>query len=602
MNDYFIKSLQAIQNDKEQYSAYMSERDTVVLAGPGSGKTTVLSLKVMKLLSEDIRAPYGLACVTYSREAAREFQTRLKKYGLARKQNVFLGTVHGFCLAEILGPFSELYPKYNIPKKIKIISEKDKKTLFNEVRRQIVGADDLKIEEMDKERTRDIAGLSQVDIPAYDIALKVAYNFESQLQQKDLLDFISIVKFSTLLLQNEDYVRKCIEAKFKWLIIDEYQDLGRPLHEIVLYLLNNTSTKIFAVGDPDQSIYDFQGAAPDYLQELYALMDPTSQIVLKNNYRSSQELVDASTVVLGEKRQYLSKGVYCNFPSKIEFITCDCEMDPQYETAISLAQKYIAEGIAAHEISILVGQNDHIVALSSVCDHYRIPYYVSRYSFVRSDLVKWLECCAEWISSPLSFSFDELFDTWLYFCTQNQVYIKDNEIIFLKRKLYSVLHNASKKETLFDCVSCILEEMEFASVFKDSKLYPDEIDNIEALFSALSEGSLRNYSIDKFAQIGIPKDQIVLSTRHGSKGLEFDVVIMLGMEEGNFPRTYRATNRSIAEARRLCFVCVSRARIHCILIRSKSITIQTRYGPWTKEYEESRFWSELKEHAKKTID
>ena len=215
----------------------------------------------------EIKPPRGLACLTYSREAAREFQHRLKLMGLVERHAVFLGTVHSFCLSEILIPFSKLYIQYGIPYPIKIISSSPKRTLFQEIKNR-VGEERLSMEEMDKERTRDISGFSKVSIPSYDAALEAAVFFEKELSRKGYIDYITMVKTATLLIQHEEYVRKALEAKFPWLIIDEYQDLGKPLHEMVLGFLHNTDIKIFTVGDADQSIYDFQGASPEYLIEL----------------------------------------------------------------------------------------------------------------------------------------------------------------------------------------------------------------------------------------------------------------------------------------------------------------------------------------------
>lgn len=108
MNAYFETKLREISKDRMQFAAYTAEKSTVVIAGPGSGKTTVLTLKVMQLLSERIHSPRGLACLTYSTEAVREFKSRLVKLGLEKRKNVFLGTVHSFCLAEIITPFAAL--------------------------------------------------------------------------------------------------------------------------------------------------------------------------------------------------------------------------------------------------------------------------------------------------------------------------------------------------------------------------------------------------------------------------------------------------------------------------------------------------------------
>ncbi|MDD3725141.1 MAG: UvrD-helicase domain-containing protein, partial [Bacteroidales bacterium] len=97
---YYLEKLEQIKKDDKQLEAYNSGDSTVVIAGPGSGKTTVLTLKIMKLLLEDIKEPRGLACVTFSREAAREFKERLYKLGYCERKNVFLGTVHSFCMSE----------------------------------------------------------------------------------------------------------------------------------------------------------------------------------------------------------------------------------------------------------------------------------------------------------------------------------------------------------------------------------------------------------------------------------------------------------------------------------------------------------------------
>ena len=123
---YFIEKLKQIKQDDLQHQAYKSEHNTVVIAGPGSGKTTVLTLKIMRLLNQSINKPRGLACLTYNNEAVREFKDKLDLMRYKKRQNVFLGTVHSFCIAEILNVFGQIY-NYNITYPIKIISDNEKK-------------------------------------------------------------------------------------------------------------------------------------------------------------------------------------------------------------------------------------------------------------------------------------------------------------------------------------------------------------------------------------------------------------------------------------------------------------------------------------------
>ena len=586
VNAYFEKKLQEISEDDMQFAAYKAVNNTVVIAGPGSGKTTVLTLKVMQLLAEMIYPPRGLACLTYSTEAVREFKSRLVKLGLEKRKNVFLGTVHSFCLSEIITPFAALYPQYKIPLPIRIISEAEKNRLFDSQNYEGFP----KLIDVDKERTRNIKGISRVAIESYDIALKAAISFEELLIQNGYLDFISMVKKSVELIKNEPYVRKALEAKYPWIIVDEYQDLGKPLHELILTLLNLTRIKVFAVGDADQSIYDFQGAAPDYLVELSQRQD-VSCIHLKNNYRSSQTIVDASEYVLKSSRGYIASGKLRDYHAKLEFIECPKGMDEQYERVIEQISRFHTEGIPYHEIAVLVGNNKQVAELAQECSRQNIPAYIARQSFRLTDLIIWIQNCAKWVSDKCSVSFDEICSTWKSFISQKRI-ISEDDYFLLKRTIFQTL-TASKvcTDNLSEWLCYLDKEVGIVSAFTASERYPDEIDNFNKLLETARSHDTQ-LTIKFLTRLGIPENQVVLTTRHSSKGLEFDVVILPGMEKDSFPSYYDNTPRKLAEARRLCFVSVSRARKACILIRSKNL--QNKYGRWFSK-EPSPFWVALQE-------
>lgn len=586
VNAYFEKKLQEIREDDMQLAAYKAVNNTVVIAGPGSGKTTVLTLKVMQLLAEVIYPPRGLACLTYSTEAVREFKSRLVKLGLEKRKNVFLGTVHSLCLSEIITPFAALYPQYKIPLPIRIISEAEKNRLFDS--QNYEGTP--KLIDVDKERTRNIKGISRVAIESYDIALKAAISFEELLIQNGYLDFISMVKKSVELIKNEPYVRKALEAKYPWIIVDEYQDLGKPLHELILTLLNLTRIKVFAAGDADQSIYDFQGAAPDYLVELSQRQD-VSCIHLKNNYRSSQTIVDASEYVLKSSRGYIASGKLRDYHAKLEFIECPKGMDEQYERVIEQISRFHTEGIPYHEIAVLVGNNKQVAELAQECSRQNIPAYIARQSFRLTDLIIWIQNCAKWVSDKCSVSFDEICSTWKSFISQKRI-ISEDDYFLLKRTIFQTL-TASKvcTDNLSEWLCYLDKEVGIVSAFTASERYPDEIDNFNKLLETARSHDTQ-LTIKFLTRLGIPENQVVLTTRHSSKGLEFDVVILPGMEKDSFPSYYDNTPRKLAEARRLCFVSVSRARKACILIRSKNL--QNKYGRWFSK-EPSPFWVALQE-------
>ena len=586
MTEYFLKKLHEIQSDPEQLAAYDAPGNIVVVAGPGSGKTTVLTLKVMRLLNEAISPPRGLACLTYSTEAAREFKDRLWKLGLEKRENVFLGTVHSFCLAEVLTPFAHLYPKYRIPQPIRIIPERQREKLFNAQGYE----GQPRLGDIDKERTRNIQGISRVALESYEVALKAAVSFEDLLLQEGYIDFVSMVKISVELIHKEAYVRKALEAKFPWVVIDEYQDLGKPLHEIVLALLNFTNIKIFAVGDADQSIYDFQGAAPDYLTELSKRED-VGCVHLMNNYRSSQVIVDASQCVLECQRGYTASGRFRDYQASVEFYECDNGMDEQYCTAIELIQRFHGEGIPYHEIVVLMGSNEQVKNLYSECTAQNLPVYIARQDFRNTDPILWLQNCACWLLDRNTATFDSICSVWKGFLLpRHNGSIDEDDYLAIKRNLLRVLNGSYvHKDSLYEWLQYCFSELDICSVFNGSDRFPDEIENFEKLLITARE-TTPLLTLGFLARLGVPDSQVVLSTRHSAKGLEFDAVIMLGMEKDSFPNFYDTTQRQIEEAHRLCFVAVSRARKACALVRSKQLP--NKYGRWFPK-DPSPFWTSL---------
>ncbi|MEA4963575.1 ATP-dependent helicase, partial [Lutispora sp.] len=529
--------LDQIKKDEEQFKAYLSNNNMVVLAGPGSGKTTVLTMKIMRLLRDEIVSPRGLACVTFSREAVREFKERLFELGLKYRKNVFLGTMHSFCIAEVIEPFAHLFPQYNIPLPINIISEKAKERIFYEVLDKLdQNPDYIKMIHMDKERRLDIPGSSEVKIEVFDIARQVGREYEKLLHAKGFIDYEDIVKYATVLIQKEAYVRSCIEARFPWILIDEYQDLGKPLHEIILTLVANTKIKFFAVGDLDQSIFGFNGAFPEYLVEL-AENPKFSNVMLKTNYRSNQGIIDASELVLGQKRNYIAATRKDEF-AEFDFITCQSEMDDQYKALLDyVLPKYRNKGIPLEEIAIIVGTNNEVAELTELLEGQGIPVYVSKFPFERSDVVRWLEDCACWVLNKSGVYFADLSHFW---CGLVQRHINDqyyDEIDrYEKIRLYRILNESrSYKNSSYGWLDYIITRLRLEDLLTNSKRYPDEIKNLSNLVSAAQETAFAKFDLTKLTNLGKPENQITVSNRHRIKGLEFEAVIILDLEDEKFP-------------------------------------------------------------------
>lgn len=598
--DLYTLKLEQIKKDQEQYAAFKSNSSTVVKAGPGSGKTTVISLKIIQLLREKILPPRGLACITYSNEAAKEFTNRLKSFGYQKRKNVVLDTVHSFCISEIIIPFAHLYAT-NISLPLNIISKDDKTNLFNKILEEhCINKKSFKIGVMDKLRTQLIDGDSLVEGESTEIAQKVAHEYENRLREKKQVDFIEIIKCATTLIKQQEYVRKCLEAKFPWILIDEYQDFGKPLHEMVLTLLKKTNIKIFAVGDPDQSIYGFQGALPDYLLELYD-MNSIKSIDLKTNYRSNQEIIDAATIALNMDDREYKAGTRINEKAEFFFITCEEQMHEQYEYVVNeIIPDCLAKNIPLEEICVLVGNGNHVKELSKIMSDLNIPHYLTRHEFLKSKIILWIKDCASWTLNNSTVSFMDLSDYWINILTsQKEILSEDVKLLSKKHLLSTLATSKSYQNNLHLWFSYLIETLNLEEVIEKSVQYQPDIERITSFKHQIKDGDLKNFDIEKFSRIGKPEKQVTISTRHSSKGLEFEVVVMLGMEEGNFP--FFSTvhiPKELNEQRRIFYVCLTRAKRVCYLLRSKRIESQTKYGLKNFSKKPSMFWEELTKSLK----
>jgi DNA helicase-2/ATP-dependent DNA helicase PcrA len=298
----YLREAESLQGNAGQLAAYNSAGHCVVLAGPGSGKTKTLVLKLARMLAEDVRAPRGIACITYSQECARELGRRLEALGLRDHPNLFVGTVHGFCLRHILTPYARL-AGIDIPYPITLATSAQMEQAFRRAGEAILGiGQPYKSHDMGKYRRtyldRDAASWNtDPDLAA------IVVDYERRLRAEGLIDFDDLVVLGNKLVNDTDWVLPVIAARFPILAVDEYQDLGLPLHRIVTRLAFTGGVRLFAVGDADQSVYGFAGADGELLLQLAARPD-VEDVRLALNYRSADEIIRASQLALGENRGY----------------------------------------------------------------------------------------------------------------------------------------------------------------------------------------------------------------------------------------------------------------------------------------------------------
>lgn len=592
--ELYYKRLEQLNRDRMQRKALESEGNTVVLAGPGSGKTSVLTIKATNILNR-VSEPYGVACITYSREASIVMNKRIISYGVNVKKRLFVGTIHNFCISKILVPFSQIFG-LKLPFPLKIATSTVRYETFETAKKLVEGSDNVTETNMNTERRNQVGNLSTIKPPTYDVAMKTAIEYERILHSKGFIDFEDIINYSVQLIQDQEYVRESLFARYPWILIDEYQDLGKPLHEIVLSLLFFTRINIFIVGDPDQSIYSFTGANPKYMNELLKT-NKFEKVVLENNYRCPQGIIDASIDVLGQKRVYYSASEDST-EAKMEFYELANGWEDQFKyIAENIIPQIDKEGINREEIAVLIKNHVEIEKCKELLEKYGIECYISKLGFERTPLINWLENCAMWCSDPSNIPFIELFNIWCNnFDQLNRFNPLNSTSIIVFR---DILTKANGKRILAEWIDILIKELDILSIVDI-----DELENLVLFYGIAKSEDFNKYTVDMFSKIGKPINQVVLLTWFAAKGLEFETVILTGMDEGIMP-DYNAIKDpdKLQEQCRMCFVGVSRAKKHCILLRSKQYTIYSKkYGKhFTNPYEASRFWDILIEKYGESI-
>ena len=260
-----------LANNPGQQAAYDSTGHCVVLAGPGSGKTKTLVLKLARIMAEDVRAPRGAACITYSQECARELTRRLERLGLREAPNLFIGTVHGFCLRHLLMPYGRL-ANLPVPFPLAVATQRQSDHLMKRVGDKLFGVGHPnKSMDLGRHRRSILDRTSEAWTDEEELAAW-AEGYEAELRRTGLIDFDDQVIFGQRLVSEHDWVLPLLQAKFPVLAVDEYQDLGVALHRIVKRVAFDGGVRLFAVGDPDQSIYGFTGADGALLEELASVI------------------------------------------------------------------------------------------------------------------------------------------------------------------------------------------------------------------------------------------------------------------------------------------------------------------------------------------
>lgn len=575
----------------EQKDAVRLETNTVVLAGPGSGKTATLVVKIGHLMSGKIAPPSGLACITFNNDAVREFRHRLGQLGIRARQGLFLGTVHSFCLNCVVRPYAGIIdPRFG--NGIAVAGEDRANELLEEAARTVIANPDIRWIGSRLTRLRRAIACSEDMSGFEDTDPQIVNAYENLLLREGLIDFEGIIITALNLITTQEWIRRFLAARFPWLIVDEYQDLGGPLHRIVTGLIDQAGIRVFAVGDPDQTIYDFTGANPQYLNELAARTDFTP-IRLKFNYRSGQRIIDASQAALAptEPRGYVPDPKR-QTQGEVFFLKCDGRFSDHAAKTAEAIMAARQTGTPWEEIAIFYRAAGGLVdAIKVELERKQTPFIWERDAkFPNAPVIRWLQATAAWILTPPADREQSFADLLRFFSELLRVTGRlegESSSLDSRVRFHKFLMQPVQENTLVrDYVAHAEGSLGLKQLLAESDECATDLERYDRLTTLVSEeGNLGAAKLIEFSAYGKIRGKVVLTTLHACKGRQFDVVIIPGCAEGILPtwtwnRRQRGWEqplaRPLAETRRLFYVGLSRARHRIYLVYSSSF--EDRFG------------------------
>lgn len=576
-------ALEDLRSNPEQWEAAHSTGHCVVLAGPGSGKTKTLTITMGRLLSEEVTEPRGVACITYNNECALELESRLVKLGIIANERVFIGTVHSFALTQILSPYSRCVPSL-LPPSYRVATAAECRTaaevayhkVFNDggnphQRWQIAAEKRRQHVDRDLQNWRGQNEELAHFIEAY----------ETELRFNGLFDFDDMPLIAYRMVKDHLWIRRALLSRFPVLFVDEYQDLGHALHELVMLLCFESGIRLFAVGDVDQSIYGFTGANPALLDGLTKRAD-VSTVKLRFNYRSGSKIIQGSFGALGEERDY--QGLMESGEGEINFCPIPSNLEGQAAyVAKIIVPDLLSKGVEPEQIAVLYRAAWLGDKVADALDLSSRPYIRTDGNALiprSSRFARFIEACASWVTGgwvEANPSFQRL---------QREAYslvyggnATDAEKNIISGQLMSFLCSGIGREEFTNTwLRRLLVEL--VEPWKQvCRNVHQEWDLCLTLISRTNPAQELDIPLNFFAGRIDGSGRITLSTLHSAKGREFKAVIMFGINKNGLPsQRDLQSNKDMREARRLFYVGVTRPKQYLYLVFEKGA-----HSPWVED-------------------
>ncbi|MFG2504756.1 ATP-dependent helicase [Streptomyces rubiginosohelvolus] len=576
----------------DQRKAATHAGNLIVLAGPGAGKTRTLVARIGVLLAAtSLRR--GVAALTYTEAAAAETTRRLHRLGIRPGRRLSSSTVHAFCLQGILRPYAHLIDEGFNRESTTVADDNTCRSLWRQAAHECGLGETTSQDRTALERLRRVVYAGESTDEFHAIYKNIVFRYEELLRHGDLIDFEAMTGRALALLRKSRTAREQIVARYPYIVIDEYQDLGPVLHGIVEVLLD-AGASVTAVGDPDQVLYAYQGASARYLQGLGNRVD-FHRVRLTLNYRSGSALINASRAVLGRDRGYHAAPERSD-TGTVTITPAKGDLNRHAALAVDAVRGQLDKGLAHESIAILYrAQGPILDALIQALDAAQIPYDREkkrrRPSGPLAELIAL--CTARSLSGPLGSSnrsstgtvralpLRELASLWKRQLQLADLAHPDVTRRALAQQLAAVLDATTPRPEPGDDARSFLQKLTLAmdiAALANASADPRDRSTVDEL-NVLQEAPL---TMAELAGGQIP-GHIAVTTYHSAKGREFSVVVLPGLVEGIVPSYFPnrpPTPRAVAAARREFYVAITRAKDEAVLITGDRYTIPAnKYYP-----------------------
>ena len=633
-------------NETQKSAVKAVDGPVLIFAGAGSGKTRVLTHKLFYLVKEGLFKPEEILAVTFTNKAAKEMENRVKKLLKIDNLSLSIGTFHSIC-AKILREdiktlgFSNSFAIYDVKDQLDLI-----KVLFEQydISKNIISPNQMRNQiSLYKNKMIDANTVKRKARTKLEKTISDIYaKYQKSLKINDALDFDDLLTFPLEIFKKKATILKKYQNRWKYILVDEYQDTNRAQFEL-LTLLANEHKNICVVGDDDQSIYGWRGAEVSNILDFENTFSSCRVFTLEKNYRSTQEILNAATAVVKNNDRRANKNlIAANGPGETLGLIETVDEQEEASAIISSIEKEIKlnKRTFSH-FSILYRTNAQSRALEESFIRQGIPYNIigSIRFYERKEVknvlaylrlvvnlkdtislrrvinfpargigAKTIDKCVQQAEIDKLEFFDVLKNP-------NKMDIRGKQADALSR-FYEIIkkyHDLRNKLSATELSRSLVEDLGILSFFKnstepDSK---DRFENVAELLTSIEEFSNRDpdANLSRFLEdVSLQTDidhwndsenRVAMMTVHSSKGLEFPVVFIAGLDEGLFPIFGSLDHKKdLEEERRLFYVALTRAQEKVYLLYA---TNRRRMGAETISGIPSRFINEIPEKSLEKI-